>query len=276
MSQPNGGQPQQWGQPQNSGQQTWGQATSTGFNNAKASSGFDVKTVPWWQWLIVGGWLLYIITLSLPALTTPSELEQQCEQSQSQYGGSYDCSSSASGWNYGLHVFAFILATLAALAVIAYWFMKSQLSGLGFPFGFVTGGLAVLAGLLALIGFIVNLGDTGEWADAGIGTWLTLLPALMLLVGGVMEIMNAMKQPKTPASSAQWGQPAAAGQWGQPTTGAQPVQGGQWGSSPQTGGQPAQPQDQQWGQQNPQTGSQPGQQWGQNPPQGQQWGNPQG
>ncbi|MFV0532778.1 MAG: hypothetical protein ACK5MR_03880 [Cumulibacter sp.] len=246
--QPQPGQPQQWSQQQ-PGQQTWGQAAQTGFNNAKASSGFDVKTVPWWLWAILGGWVLYIVALSLPALTAETD-------------GPYGISDSASGWNYGLHVFGFILVTLAVIAVVASWFVKDQLAALPFPFGFVTGGLAAVGALLGLIGFIVNVtdGDSGYGYSVGpsFGTWITLVVLLVIAAGAAFELMQALKQPK-PAGG------AAGGQWGQPA--APPQQ--QWGASqqppaqPQSGGFPAQPQ------QPPAPPQQPGQ-----PPQGGQWGQP--
>lgn len=277
------GQPQQWGQPQTGSHQTWGQAAQSGFNNVKTTSGFDVKNVPWWQWALLGGWVLYIVALSLPALTVEADAG---------FGSSF--SDSASGWNYNAHMFGFILVTLAVLAMVASWFMKAQLSNLGFPFGFVIGGLAALGALLGLIAFIVNITDgesgAGYSVSPGIGTWITLIVLLVIAAAAAFEIMQALKTPKSGRGSGdQWGQPAATGgQWGQPAVGGQPAAGGQWGQP--AGGQPAggQPAGGQWGPSSPQSGGYPAQpqsggypaqpqQPGQNPQEpGQgQWGSPQ-
>lgn len=276
MSYPNGGQPgqpQQWGQPHDGGQQSWGQAASTGFNNAKTGSGFNASNVRPGQWIALGLWLLTIIGLSIPFVSAGGDTYD------SGYGTSYTSPTySVSGWNGGLLVMMFIFALLAAVAAAVELFVPTL--KLPFPFAFITGGLLALAGLFGLIEFLTDL-DSLKYYSAG--GWVMLVLSLVAIAGAVLEIMAALKAPKTPAGNAQWGQTTGGGQWGQP---AQPQgQGQQWGA-PQTGGQPAQPQ-QQWGapqtgghQAHPQTGgqpSQPQQQWGQNPQQGQngQWGQPQ-
>ena len=271
MSYPNGGQPgqpQQWGQPHDGGQQSWGQAASTGFNNAKTGSGFNASNVRPGQWIALGLPILAIIALSLNFIGG---------QTESSYGYSYDVPG-YSGWNAGIFVFMFILFVLAAVAAAIELFAPTV--KLPFPMAFVTGGLLAIGGVMGLIKWLTGL-DIAEYF--GVGAWIVLLTTLVAIAGAVLEIMAGLKAPKTPAGNAQWGQTAGGGQWGQP---AQPqVQGQQWGA-PQTGGQPAQPQ-QQWGapqtgghQAHPQTGGQPAQpqqQWGQNPQQGQngQWGQPQ-
>lgn len=267
MSYPNGGQPGeqgQWGQPQGS-QQTWGQSAASGFNNAKTSSGFDVKNVRPGQWIALILPLFSILAMSLNFVGGGTE-------SSSAYGQTYTYDIPGfSAWNSGLFVFMFILFLFAAIAAAVEMFVPSL--NLPFPMAFVTGGLLALGALLGLIEWLTSLDAIDVFS---IGAWLVLLAILAAIAGAVLEIMHALKQPKTGGTAnAQWGQPAGQGQWGAPATGGQPaVQQGQWGQ-PQTGGHVAQPQGQ-WGQ--PNTGGHPAQpqqgQWGQNPQQGQpgQWG----
>ena len=274
MSYPNGGQPgqpqqpgqpgqpQQWGQPQTGSHQTWGQAAQAGFNNVKATSGFDAKNVRPGQWIALGLWVLTIIALSLNFIGG---------QSASSYGYSYDIPG-ASGWNGGMFVFMFILFLLAAASAAVEIFMPQV--RLPFPLAFVTGGLLALGSVLGLIYWLTNLDSIEYW---GVGAWIVLVVIVIGIVGAVLELMHGFKAPKTggnvggdqwgqPAAGGQWGQPAAGGQWGQPAAPQQQwnqpqqPQSGGFGAPPQTGGQPTHP---------PQQPGQPGQ-----PGQG-QWGNPQ-
>lgn len=215
------GQPQgqpygQPGQPQ--GQPTWGQS----MGQSGMFKSFNPATIRPGQWGGLGMWLFSILAISLNFVAGSSET----------YYGQTVSYSGASGWNLTLNVFMFIFFLLAAIAAAVDIFLKVSLP---FPLAFATGGALVVGGVFGVLEFLVNISHIDQY---GVGAYLVLVAGIAGVALGALEIMWAIKQPKTPANSGgQWGQPAA-GQWGQPA-------GGQWGQP--AGGQPQQG----WGQPGP-------------------------
>lgn len=208
---------------------------------------FNAATIRPGQWGGLGMWLFSILAISLNFVAGASE---------TYYGQTYSYSG-ASGWNLTLNIFMFIFFLIAAAAAAVDIFLNLSLP---FPLAFATGGALAIGGLFGVLEFLVNISHIDQY---GVGAYFVLVAGIAGLALGALEIMWAIKQPKTPSSTGgQWGQPAA-GQWGQPA-GGQPQQG--WG-------QPA-PGQQAPGQQAPgQPG--PGAPGGYPPPQ-QGWGSPQG
>ncbi|MEO6957481.1 MAG: hypothetical protein ABI137_12125 [Antricoccus sp.] len=254
--------PQQgWGQPAPQPQQSWGQPAGGAAwgqqGGAPAKAAFNPATVSWWRWAGLGLWLVAVIGLSLNYITLSFN---------GGASGSYGTGSSgASGWNSGLNVLMFILLLLGAGAIAVTMFLDLKVP---FPVEWVVGGLFALAALLGILEFLVNISDLGSApygggvsVSYGVGAYICLAVALAAGAVAAMEIIAALKAPKTSASAGagQWGQPAT-GQWGQPGSAPQQQwnQPGQPAAQQQYGYQQPPQQESQPGYQSPQQESQPG------------------
>jgi hypothetical protein len=220
------GYQQQYGQPYGQPQPGYGQNPYAQPAGSGGQIGFDVKRLKVADYAVAGGALVFLLFALLPWFSED-------------FG--FGASVTVNGFDLGSITTAFVLLFLAGV-----WALVPAVTDVALPFprSFVTVGLAGVALLLTLIGWI----DAFDLPSFSFFALLTFLTAVAITVFAVLRLLPELKnRPGLPgglAGAAQWANQQA------PAFGAGQQAPQQYGQPPaqQQYGQP-QPPQQQYGQQ---------------------------